>query len=143
MYLVVGCPKCGAVRVAAKGIRTSSCPTCGKRFSLESAKVHFETDSMERARSAAALARAGDGAPVSELAQRPAKPVKASSGMALSLAIAKWLSKDDIGFSEEAFLETAEEHGLQGAGAFFRKLKDSAEIYEASGDRWLAVRKKA
>jgi hypothetical protein len=143
MYIVVGCPKCGAVRVAPKGNKTTSCPTCGKRFKLGSAKVHFETDSQERARSAAALARAGDADAVPALAQRPAKPVKSGSGMAMAMAIAKWLSKDDIGFSEEAFLETAGEQGLGGAEGLFGRLGENAEIYEASSGRWLAVRKKA
>ncbi|MBI5001180.1 MAG: hypothetical protein HZB92_06625 [Euryarchaeota archaeon] len=143
MYLVVGCPKCGAVRVAARGVKTTSCPTCGKRFKVDSAAVHFETDSPERARSAAALARAGDSIAIPDIVQRPAKPVKAASGMAAALAIAKWLSKDGIGFSEGAFLETAGEQGLKGAGAFFKKLRENAEIYEASCGRWLAVRRKA
>jgi uncharacterized Zn finger protein (UPF0148 family) len=49
-YLVVECPYCKRFLLAASDRRTRSCPYCGKRVTLESAKVTARSEDAEEAR---------------------------------------------------------------------------------------------
>ncbi|QOJ79038.1 hypothetical protein IG193_00800 [Infirmifilum lucidum] len=35
MYVVVSCPRCGQLKIARAGTKTTQCPRCGSRFSVE------------------------------------------------------------------------------------------------------------
>lgn len=51
-YLVVECTKCGRYLLAASNSKTRTCPYCGKRVSLEDARVAAKSEKPEEARAA-------------------------------------------------------------------------------------------
>ncbi|MGA2460768.1 MAG: DUF1922 domain-containing protein [Candidatus Bathyarchaeia archaeon] len=51
-YLVVSCTKCARYLLAVSDKKTRSCPYCGKRVSMETAKIVARSENPEEARSA-------------------------------------------------------------------------------------------
>lgn len=49
-FAVVGCPRCGSLRVAEQGRKGAQCPRCSHRIDLSAARRHFQSDSAEEAR---------------------------------------------------------------------------------------------
>lgn len=132
-YRVVGCPGCGTVRVVREGPATAQCPRCGRRFRLGSALTYCESKTMEGARVAAACVRSGGTYAPSEGG--------GWSGTASSLErwvmIARELSADGEGFTEEQFVKAAQRGDGEKALA---ALLEMGEVLEKRPGLYLAVR---
>lgn len=49
-FAVVGCTRCGSLRVVEEGRKSAQCPRCSHRIDLTVARRHFQTSSAEEAR---------------------------------------------------------------------------------------------
>ncbi len=58
-YAVVGCPRCGALRVVELGRKSAQCARCPNRIDLSHARRHFTSPSAEEARAYIGVANRG------------------------------------------------------------------------------------
>jgi hypothetical protein len=58
-FAVVGCPRCGALRVVEEGRKGAQCPRCAHRIDLRVARRHFESKDVEEARAYMGAANRG------------------------------------------------------------------------------------
>jgi DNA-directed RNA polymerase subunit RPC12/RpoP len=49
MYLIINCPSCGKIIMASTANRTKTCPHCGSRVPIFSAKVLAKSESTQDA----------------------------------------------------------------------------------------------
>jgi len=68
-FVVVGCPRCGALRVTEEGRKSAACPRCGAKVDLAHAPPLFASESLEAAQlfMGEHAAKKGGGAPRADL----------------------------------------------------------------------------
>ncbi|HID74345.1 MAG TPA: DUF1922 domain-containing protein [Thermoplasmata archaeon] len=143
MYIVIGCSRCGAIRVATDGQRTAGCPRCGYRIVVSRARVFHRAADMWEA--AAALGRVNEalssgGTEVDErwLDRRVARPVRRGRRRRDHVAAARDLYHRVGSFTADALAGVCNINPEE-AAALLERLRSEGIVYSPAPGRFAFV----